>query len=211
MRARVERPLGFWLCFPLSVGSLREHLLGLCIEHRRPRAPTQEPVQGTDPRNGHLFCRYPLGCHRRSLRFVVHYRVAHRGYFVLGGCTLLAGTFFLFSRGSTGRSGPTTPAESGGPQPVNSSEDHNFGVPSAGFSQTTSLGSSSKLELNRRVTRVKGVTRLDDANPKNARGVEPKCSGLSLHERTGSVKNSAVSAAAGVTPLGLGGKCLPPT
>ena len=74
----------------------------------------------------------------------------------------------------------------------------------------TSRGSSSKLELKRRVTREKGVTRLDDANPKNARRVGPKCSGPSLHERTGSVKNSAVSATAGVTPSGLGSKCLPP-
>ena len=47
------------------------------------------------------------------------------------------------------------------------------------------------------MTREKGVTHLDDANPKNAKGVEPKCSGPSLHEHTGSEKNSMVRAAAG--------------
>ena len=37
-------------------------------------------------------------------------------------------------------------------------------------------------------------------------GVEPKCSGPSLHERAGRTKYSVVCATAGVTPLGLGGK-----
>ena len=37
--------------------------------------------------------------------------------------------------------------------------------------------------------REKGVTRLDDASPKNARRVGPKCSRLSLHERTGRTKS----------------------
>ena len=35
-----------------------------------------------------------------------------------------------------------------------------------------------------RVTREKGVTRPDDASPRNARRIEPKRSGPSLHERT---------------------------
>ena len=46
--------------------------------------------------------------------------------------------------------------------------------------------------------------------PKESRRIEPKCSGPSLHERIGSVKNRVVRAAAGVTPSGLGGECLPP-
>ena len=54
------------------------------------------------------------------------------------------------------------------------------------------------------------MTRPDEASPKNARGVGPKCSGPSLHERIGSAKYSVVCATAGVTPLGLGGNWLPP-
>ena len=47
--------------------------------------------------------------------------------------------------------------------------------------------------------------------PEESRMKEPKRWGLSLHERTGSVKNSAVSATAGVMPFGLGGNDLPLT
>ena len=47
------------------------------------------------------------------------------------------------------------------------------------------------------------------ARSTDVRRVGPKCSGPSLHERTGRTRNSAVRAAAGVTPLGLGGECFP--
>ena len=47
--------------------------------------------------------------------------------------------------------------------------------------------------------------------PKECEKGGPKCSGPSLHERTGRTRNSTVRAAAGFTPLGLGGDCfLPP-
>ena len=44
-----------------------------------------------------------------------------------------------------------------------------------------------------------------------ARRVGSKCSGPSLHERIKKTINSMVRADAGVTPLGLGGECFPPT
>ena len=47
-----------------------------------------------------------------------------------------------------------------------------------------------------------GLTNHSRRDPPNARGVGPKCSGPSLHEHSRRVKNSAVSATAGVTPLG---------
>ena len=50
---------------------------------------------------------------------------------------------------------------------------------------------------------MRGLTHHCRRDPRNARRVGPKCSGPSLHERTGSVKNSAVSATVGVTPLGM--------
>ena len=58
------------------------------------RAPTQVPVQGTDPRNGLQLFRYPLGGLRRSLRSGVHCRVAHRGYDVHVGHFLLFLRYF---------------------------------------------------------------------------------------------------------------------
>ena len=54
-----------------------------------------------------------------------------------------------------------------------------------------------------RVTREKGVTRPDDASPRNARVVGPKCSGPSLHVRPGGRKKYA-EATAEVHALGTG-------
>ena len=61
------------------------------------RAPTQEPGKGTDPRNGFLLFRYPLGSHRRSDRCAFplpscSWRLRRPGW-----CTLVAGTVFGLS------------------------------------------------------------------------------------------------------------------
>ena len=64
---------------------------------------------GTDPRNGFLLFRYPLGIRRRSLRCAFHCRAAHGGYDVLGGCTLVAGTVFGLSFPETLRGGASPP------------------------------------------------------------------------------------------------------
>ena len=76
------------------------------------------------------------------------------------------------------------------------SEVHSQGAPAfnkARLETTRSeVHSSVHQRLIRRVTREKGLTRPDDASPKNARGVGPKCSGPSLHERAGRTRNSVV-------------------
>ena len=93
--------LSFWSACPPSVCPAPECLSGLCFEildrgrhvpapsgrdvGSNARAPTRETVQGTDPRNGFLLCRYPHGVLRRSLRRVVRCQPAHGGYDVLGG------------------------------------------------------------------------------------------------------------------------------
>ena len=79
----------------------------------RPRAPTQEQVQGTVPRNGLQLFRCPLGGLRRSLRCVVHGQAAHGGYVVLGGCTLVAGTVFGLSFPEAPRGGAVPQFQSG--------------------------------------------------------------------------------------------------
>ena len=50
------------------------------------------------------------------------------------------------------------------------------------------------------VTREKGVTRPDDASPRNGRRIEPKCSGPSLHEGTERGKQCAVRRLRGSRP-----------
>ena len=80
-----------------STGTLEPRDIGTPSAQGGERALTREPGKGTDPRNGFLLFRYTLGSHRRSLRCVVRGRVAHRGYDVLGRCTLVAGGL-LFPR-----------------------------------------------------------------------------------------------------------------
>ena len=59
------------------------------------------------------------------------------------------------------------------------------GAATSGYGDTgISLRAADQL-VNVVVTRETGVTRLDDASPKNARRVGSKCSGPSLHERIG--------------------------
>ena len=72
-----EHLLGSWSACPPSVCPKREHLA-----RNRYRAPTQ----GT----AFIFCRYPLGGHRRSLSAA--WFVTAEIYVVLGGRTLVAGT-----------------------------------------------------------------------------------------------------------------------
>ena len=96
-----EYLFGFWSACPPSVCPAPEGLLGLCFESlgrgrhvpapggrdvgSNARAPTRETVQGTDPRNGFLLCRYPHGVLWWSLRRVVRCQPARGGYDVLGG------------------------------------------------------------------------------------------------------------------------------
>ena len=93
--------LRFWSACPPSVCPAPECLSVLCFEildrgrhvpapsgrdvGSNAWAPTREPVQGTDPRNGFLLCRYPHGVLRRSLRRLVRCQAAHGRYDVLGG------------------------------------------------------------------------------------------------------------------------------
>ena len=74
----------------------------------RPRAPTQEPVQGTVPRNGLQLFRYPLGGLRRSLRRrppwpSCSWRLRRPGWLHVG-CRY--SFWSLFSRGSKGGAVP---------------------------------------------------------------------------------------------------------
>ena len=89
-----EHLVGFWSACPECVSGLCFKILDRGRHVPAPsgrdvgsnaRAPTRETVQGTDPRNGFLLCRYPHGVLRRSLRRVVRCQPAHGGYDVLGG------------------------------------------------------------------------------------------------------------------------------
>ena len=99
-----------------STGTFEPRDIGTPSAQGGERAPTREPGTGTDPRNGFLFFRYPLGSHRRSLRCAFHCQAAHGGYDVLGRCTLVAGKVFglFFPETLKGRCGPTATVELSG-------------------------------------------------------------------------------------------------